>query len=95
MLSQKLFEEISNKISETIAASPARDIEKNVKAMMSSTFARFDLVTREEFDVQQAVLARTRDKLTELEQRLAKLEAETSPDEAQAQLDDQAGQGHS
>jgi hypothetical protein len=95
MLSQKLFEEISNKISETIAASPARDIEKNVKAMMSSTFARFDLVTREEFDVQQAVLARTRDKLTELEQRLVKLEAETSPDEAQAQLDDQAGQGHS
>ena len=45
--------------------------------------------------MQQAVLARTRDKLTELEQRLVKLEAETSPDEAQAQLDDQAGQGHS
>ncbi|WP_028537185.1 accessory factor UbiK family protein [Paludibacterium yongneupense] len=95
MLSQKLFEEISNKISETIAASPARDIEKNVKAMMSATFARLDLVTREEFDVQQAVLARTRDKLTELEQRLAKLEAAESPDAAQAQLDDQAGQGHS
>lgn len=76
MLSQKLFEEIGNKISETIAASPAKDIEKNLKAMLASTFSRLDLVTREEFDVQQEVLVRTREKLVELEARLAKLEAE-------------------
>ena len=42
MFSQKLFEEISSKISETIAASPAKDIEKNIKAMMASTFAKMD-----------------------------------------------------
>jgi hypothetical protein len=76
VLSQKLFEEIGNKISETIAASPAKDIEKNLKAMLASTFSRLDLVTREEFDVQQEVLVRTREKLVELEARLAKLEAE-------------------
>lgn len=75
MLSQKLFDEISNKISETIAASPAKDIEKNVKAMMAATFTKMDLVTREEFDVQQEVLARTREQLTLLEQRLQALEA--------------------
>ncbi|KMJ53588.1 phosphoheptose isomerase [Vogesella sp. EB] len=75
MLSQKLFDEISNKISETIAASPAKDIEKNIKAMMGATFARMDLVTREEFDVQQEVLARTREQLTQLETRLQALEA--------------------
>ncbi|MDC7700835.1 accessory factor UbiK family protein [Vogesella indigofera] len=75
MLSQKLFDEISNKISETIAASPAKDIEKNIKAMMGATFARMDLVTREEFDVQQEVLARTREQLTQLEARLQALEA--------------------
>jgi hypothetical protein len=74
MLSQKLFDEISNKISETIAASPAKDIEKNIKAMMGATFARMDLVTREEFDVQQEVLARTREQLTQLETRLQALE---------------------
>lgn len=82
MFSQKLFDEISNKISETIAASPARDIEKNVKAMMGATFARMDLVTREEFDVQQEVLARTREQLTQLEARLQALEAAAQPDSA-------------
>ncbi len=79
MLSQKLFDEISNKISETIAASPAKDIEKNIKAMMGATFARMDLVTREEFDVQQEVLARTREQLAQLEARLQVLEAAAGP----------------
>ena len=79
MLSQKLFDEISNKISETIAASPAKDIEKNIKAMMGATFARMDLVTREEFDVQQEVLARTREQLTLLEARLQALEVAATP----------------
>lgn len=95
MFSQKLFEEISAKISDTIAASPAKDIEKNVKAMMASTFARMDLVTREEFDVQQEVLLRTREQLTALESRLAKLESEIFPDTAQEQVDTQATLGHS
>ncbi|WP_147695517.1 accessory factor UbiK family protein [Vogesella mureinivorans] len=78
MLSQKLFDEISNKISETIAASPAKDLEKNVKAMMAATFSRMDLVTREEFDIQQEVLAQTRAQLTELERRLLVLEAQNT-----------------
>ena len=95
MLSQKIFEEISNKISDTIAASPAKDIEKNIKAMMASTFSRMDLVTREEFDVQQEVLIRTREKLTALEARLAKLEAQVFPEEAQAKPEAQAELGHS
>ena len=51
------------------------DIEKNVRAGLQSTFNRLDLVTREEFDVQQAVLMRTRARLEQLEQRVAELEA--------------------
>ncbi|BBF83756.1 hypothetical protein DLM_0069 [Aquitalea magnusonii] len=95
MLSQKIFEEISNKISDTIAASPAKDIEKNIKAMMASTFSRMDLVTREEFDVQQEVLVRTREKLAALEARLAKLESQVFPEEALAKSEAQAELGHS
>lgn len=57
-----------------IAASPARDIEKNLRALMSSSFSRLDLVTREEFDIQQEVLQRTREKLTQMEARVAELE---------------------
>ncbi|MFC3626275.1 accessory factor UbiK family protein [Vogesella amnigena] len=84
MFSQKLFDEISNKISETIAASPAKDLEKNIKAMMAATFSRMDLVTREEFDIQQEVLAQTRAQLTAMESRLAQLEAQFNPPAAAA-----------
>ncbi len=75
MFGKQLFEEVTSKLGETIANSPAKDVEKNVKAMLSSAFNRMDLVTREEFDIQQQVLIKTRTKLVELEARLAKLEA--------------------
>ncbi len=84
MLNQKLFEEFSNKISEMMASSPAKDVEKNIKAAMASTFNRLDLVTREEFDLQQEVLIKTRESLAVLESRLAKLEAATTPNTTEA-----------
>lgn len=74
MLKQKLLEEVSARISEVMAASPARDVEKNLKASLAGLLARLDLVTREEFDVQSQVLARTREQLQALEARLARLE---------------------
>lgn len=67
--------EVQGKFSELLKNSPAKDIEKNVKAMMQQGFSKMDLVTREEFDVQAQVLARTRAKLEELEQKIAALEA--------------------
>lgn len=76
MLTQKLFEEISQKVSETLANSPVKDVEKNMRAMLGATFSKMDLVTREEFEVQQEVLAHTRTTLTRLEQRIAELEAQ-------------------
>lgn len=74
MIGKKIFEEVSAKLSETIANSPAKDVEKNVKSMLGSAFNRMDLITREEFDIQQQVLLKTREKLAELEARLAELE---------------------
>ncbi|VAX01234.1 hypothetical protein MNBD_GAMMA20-2544 [hydrothermal vent metagenome] len=53
-----------------------RDIEKNLHSVLQSALAKLDLVTREEFEVQSAVLARTRQKLEDLEKRVALLEAE-------------------
>lgn len=75
MLKQKLIEEFTARVSEVLAASPAKDVEKNLKATLTALFAKLDLVTREEFDVQAQVLARTREKLAELETRLTRLEA--------------------
>ena len=74
MRNQELLEQIQRRIAEVLAHSPARDVEANLKAMAASFFSRLDLVTREEFDVQRAVLLRTREKLEQLEARLAQLE---------------------
>jgi BMFP domain-containing protein YqiC len=77
MLNPKLFEEINAKISQVIANSPAKDIEKNVRALMNAAFTKMDLVTREEFDVQVELLKRTRAKLDDMERRIAELEQQT------------------
>ena len=71
--------DLQAKITQAIENSPAKDIEKNVKAMMSQGFSKLDLVTREEFDVQTQVLAKTRAKLEALELRVAQLEAARQP----------------
>ena len=73
-MNKQSFEEISEKISKLLANSPAADLEKNVRALLSAAFAKLDLVTREEFDVQREVLLRSREKITALEARLAVLE---------------------
>ncbi|KQV88530.1 phosphoheptose isomerase [Massilia sp. Root351] len=72
------FNDLQGKINQAIENSPAKDIEKNVKSMMTQGFAKLDLVTREEFDIQAQVLAKTRAKLDALEARLAELEAKAA-----------------
>ena len=75
MLDPKMFEEFSARLSAIIAASPVADIEKNARALLSSFFAKLDLVSREEFDIQAQVLLRTREKLKALEERVSRLES--------------------
>jgi BMFP domain-containing protein YqiC len=77
-MNPKLLDEINEKVKAVLAQGPAADIEKNLRALLAGAFSRLDLVTREEFDVQREVLLRTRAKLTELEQKVAALEAEAS-----------------
>lgn len=76
MLNAKFFEDISAKLSTMASSSPAKDIEKNMRALLTQGFAKLDLVTREEFDVQAQVLVRAREQLTALEARIAELEAQ-------------------
>lgn len=68
------FTDLQGKINQAIDSSPVKDIEKNVKSMMSQGFSKLDLVTREEFDIQAQVLAKTRAKLEALELRMTELE---------------------
>lgn len=78
MQQNRLFEELTGKVSALLAQSPAKDVEKNVRALLASFFGKLDLVTREEFDVQSRLLARSREQLSALESRVAELEAGVS-----------------
>ena len=79
-MNNRVLDEISEKIKQMMANSPAADMEKNLRALLSSTFAKLGLVTREEFDVQREVLLRSREKISQLETRLSELERAKRPE---------------
>jgi BMFP domain-containing protein YqiC len=74
----RILDDLSARISEFLAASPAKNVEKNLQALLSAAFAKLDLATRAELDVQAKLLARAREKLSELEARVVELEARLS-----------------
>ncbi len=76
MRNPKLLDELSERLSDLIASSPAKDFEKNARALLTQGFAKLDLVTREEFDVQLELLVKTQERLAALEARVAALEAQ-------------------
>jgi BMFP domain-containing protein YqiC len=77
MLDPKFIDDIARRLTGALPASAKAvqdDLEKNLRASMQSVFTKMDLVTREEFDVQSKVLARSRAKIDELEKQVAALE---------------------
>jgi hypothetical protein len=78
------LDDLQSRLLALLQQTPAADLQKNLKALLTQQFARMDLVTREEFDVQAQVLARTREKLERLEQQLARLEAGATAKEDEA-----------
>lgn len=79
-MNQKLLDDINEKLKSVMAQSPAADLERNLRAMLGAAFARLDLVSREEFDIQREVLARTRARLAELEKQVTLLESAATTD---------------
>lgn len=74
MFKQQFIEQITSQLTNLFKNNPMSDIENNLKAILHASFDKLDLVTRDEFDTQQKVLANTRTKLEELEQIIKKLE---------------------
>jgi BMFP domain-containing protein YqiC len=73
----KSLDELARKLAESVPpglTALKQDLEQNFKAVLQSGLARLDLVTRQEFDIQAGVLRRSRERLEELEKRLAALE---------------------
>ncbi len=78
MPDSRIFDDIARRLSNAMPASAQAvqdDLEKNLRAAAQATFARLDLVTREEFDVQCKLLARSRAKIELLEKQVSELEA--------------------
>ncbi|WP_018509026.1 accessory factor UbiK family protein [Thiobacillus thioparus] len=73
--------DLVGKLGEVMKQSPAKDIEQNLKAGVTSMLGKLDMVSREEFDVQTEVLTRTRAKLAQLEARLTELEKQQNQDD--------------
>lgn len=76
-MTKESIENIARKLAEAVPEglrSMREDLEGNFRSVLSASLAKLDLVTREEFEVQEAVLAKTRDKLEALEARLAEIE---------------------
>jgi BMFP domain-containing protein YqiC len=74
MIDKRLVEELNERIAHALRDSPAADLNKNLRALFTGWLDRFDLVTREDFDVQKKLLERVQAKLAELEARIAELE---------------------
>jgi BMFP domain-containing protein YqiC len=74
---QTIATDMQSKVGDAIRQSPAKDVEKNVRSLMTQGFQKLDLVTREEFDLQTQVLAKTRAKLEALEAKVSALESKS------------------
>ena len=78
MFDAKFFDDIANRLAESVPASfkdIRDDLKNNFRSILQDAFSKLDLVTREEFDTQTAVLARTREKLDALEETITALES--------------------
>lgn len=85
MMNSDLLDDLARRISATIppgARGIQQDIEKNVRAGLNGVFAKLNLVTREEFDVQSALLARARAQLKTLEAQVAALETQLAGEQS-------------
>lgn len=75
MIENRVLEDLGKRLSDAARNSPVQDLEKNLRALLGAFFDRFDVVLREDFDVQRKLLERARAKLATLEARVAELEA--------------------
>jgi len=73
MLKPNILNQVNEQVSKALSNSPFTDVEKNLKSIVIAILNKLDMVTREEFDIQQKVLAATREKLEKLEQQLEEL----------------------
>ena len=81
-MDKRLIDELGSRVREAMQSSPAQDLERNLHALVVAFLERFDVVPREDFEVQRKLLARAQEKLAGLEARIAELETRSGSDRA-------------
>ncbi|HUJ87934.1 MAG TPA: accessory factor UbiK family protein [Burkholderiales bacterium] len=79
MIDKRVLEELGDRVTQAMRESPAQDLKKNLRALLLAFFDRFDLVAREDFEVQKRLLERAQAKLETLEARVSELESGARP----------------
>lgn len=82
MLHKVLIDAVSNQATRLLMSEkslPAPEVEKHLKALLQSALAKMDVVSRDEFETQQVVLQRTRERLEVLERRVTEMEQRQQP----------------
>ncbi|MFQ6334008.1 accessory factor UbiK family protein [Methylophilus sp. 3sh_L] len=74
LFSNEKIKELSFKIKQLIDSSPISELENNLHALIQGALPKMELVSREEFDIQAALLARTQQQLKQLEEKISQLE---------------------
>ena len=78
-LARRLSSLVPPALRQPLSGEAREELQQNFKSVLQAGLGKLDLVTREEFDVQRAVLLRTREKLEQLERTVAALEADAPP----------------
>lgn len=73
-MSKKILDELQSKLGQIMESSPAKDIERNVRALLTQAVSRLELVTSEEYEVQKLIIVQLQNRVNMLEKRLSDLE---------------------
>ena len=76
-MSKKILDELQAKLGQIMGSSPAKDIERNIRATLTQAISRLDVVTTEEYEIQKLIIAQMQHKILSLETRLAELEQQS------------------
>lgn len=79
MTEKRPLDELGERLAQAVRNTPVEEVEKNLRALLVSFFDRFDLVPREDFEVQKKLLERAQARLAALEARVAELEPKRGP----------------
>ncbi len=86
-MSKKILDELQSKLGQIMESSPAKDIERNIRAMLTQAISRLELVTTEEYEVQKLTIVQLQNRVNMLEKRLSDLENRVQQSESASSSD--------